>query len=121
MCVMSVVLDYGQKHQDTFWTPANWPPYVKLIEEAKKVDELLNEPDCEDPEKVIWFERIEKRVAELEAKETERNRDKGPQPSKEEKGNPQNGHTIEPTFEDLYTIGKRIYEAGQKYLKSLSD
>jgi hypothetical protein len=66
---MSMILDYGRtRHPDTFWTVGTWPPFKELIEKAKEVDDLIGEPDCEDQEKVDWFERIDKKIQDEETK-----------------------------------------------------
>lgn len=59
-------------------TPEEWEAFRELIEKARKFDEIANQPDCEDPEKVSWLEvmlevmkerldELERLNAELEA------------------------------------------------------
>jgi hypothetical protein len=87
MCFISMVMtDYGEtmkkyqehvaQHPDTYqWNvpqpPAEVAELRKLVEEfkeavalAKRLDVIMKQPDCVDPEKA----KLEARVAELEAK-----------------------------------------------------
>ena len=91
MCMVSAVTGYGRQtwpqpvyphvpvHPSTSSQPVKiievpkvptqkeWAEFLELVEKAKKFDELANQPDCEDPEKAAWMERIEERLAALEA------------------------------------------------------
>ena len=92
MCTVSMVMDEGQKlwpnpgihPQAQPWNPLtgqtvaipmNIPTaeeiaeFRKLLEAAKKLDVLTNQPDCEDPKKVEWLkdfcERLRNKSDEL--------------------------------------------------------
>jgi hypothetical protein len=75
MCVISLVLDYGNQNWPQQWSqpPTNpTPPVVaeeqrkfidafkKLMEAAKEFDEVTGQADCEDPEKAQLLDRIAK-------------------------------------------------------------
>lgn len=88
MCIVSMVFDYGQKTwPDTYPnipqpttpytlpaspnvpSPEQWAEFKELVEKAKKFDELTSQPDCEDPKKQEWYDRMERRLAALEARQ----------------------------------------------------
>jgi hypothetical protein len=46
--------------------------YSELIEKARKLDELLGQPDCPDPEKEAWIAKLEERIRRLEAADAQR-------------------------------------------------
>jgi hypothetical protein len=41
--------------------------FLKLIEDAKRLDVLADQPDCPDPEKVEWLNKLEERLVAIEA------------------------------------------------------
>jgi hypothetical protein len=47
-------------------TPEEWAAFLELVEKARKFDEMTGQPDCEDPDKALWFEAIEGRLKALE-------------------------------------------------------
>lgn len=69
MCMISAVVDYGRNIPWQNWTPPLWAEFQELLERVRKIDEKLNQPDCEDPAKQAWMRDVERRLAELE-KET---------------------------------------------------
>lgn len=83
MCIVSNVFDYGstvpmphvpsypppvqpQPTQGSPWTREAFEDFKKLIKLAEKLDEKLNQPDCEDPEKAAWMREVERRLKALE-------------------------------------------------------
>lgn len=66
MCVYSMVLDYGQRIPDQQWDLRKWAEFQEIVNKAKKWDELMQQPNCEDPKKVEWEKRIEERLKRLE-------------------------------------------------------
>lgn len=40
--------------------------YHELLEKAKKLDELLGQPDCPEPDKAAWIAALEERIKRLE-------------------------------------------------------
>lgn len=87
MCVYSNTLDYGRRTWDVpqiypsiMPTPAVYPPpqpkpmptdkqwraFLKLLEAAEAFDEEAGQPDCEDPEKAAWKQRIQDKLDALQ-------------------------------------------------------
>ena len=86
MCVYSRISDWGQEitfpkfpsspkwdqwpwitepAQPTFpWNVDSWAEYKELLKRAVAVDEILDQPDCEDPEKVAWMADVEATLAQ---------------------------------------------------------
>lgn len=60
--------DYGSKFPDHYWTALRFPAFKRLVDEAKKFDELTKQPPCEDPTKEELLRRIEERLARIEEK-----------------------------------------------------
>ena len=54
------------------WTPTQEKTALDAFEElcaaARKLDEILGLPDCEDPKKAEWLESVRQRVREHELK-----------------------------------------------------
>lgn len=69
MCVVSYVHDYMSKQVPiTYWTPPVFDEYKDILERLARLDEHLNQPDCESPEKAAYLKKIEERLARLEKK-----------------------------------------------------
>lgn len=68
MCVVSMVMDYGHKIPEPWWTPSNAEKFMKLVKFAEQFDEETGQPDCIDPEKAELLERVEKLLEKLEDK-----------------------------------------------------
>ncbi len=82
MCAVSMVFDYGQgvwpyvqpqpssftfpQPVERIPTPEEWAAFLELVDKARKFDEMTGQPDCESPEKALWFEAIEERLKALE-------------------------------------------------------
>ena len=67
MCTYSVISDYGRtRYPMDYWTPTTWPPFSDLLEQARRTDEATEQPDCEDPAKTEWIEKVEERLRRLE-------------------------------------------------------
>lgn len=78
MCITSAILDYGrhqwptpnpwvyQPVQPLVPSPVDWSKFKELLEKAAEFDRVAKQPDCEDPEKVKWFDTMEKRMKKLE-------------------------------------------------------
>ena len=68
MCMMSVLTQYGRDRvADTAWTPQSWQQFKDITGQVEKLDTDLGEPDCVDPEKAAWMQRIEERIERIEA------------------------------------------------------
>lgn len=72
MCVVSMVYDWAGKLPDNYWTRPNYDYLQELIKKAQKYDELTNQPHCEDENKAKVLERIERRLADIEARLNDR-------------------------------------------------
>lgn len=46
-------------------TEKEWEAFLELLDKAAKFDEIAGEADCEDPEKLVWKQRVEQRMAEV--------------------------------------------------------
>ncbi len=93
MCVVSMIFD---KYGPTWPLVPKEDPWKKVIEDAltprrlsieehktaiqlfqeivkltKKLDEMLGLPDCEDPAKMEWLEKIKAQIIEAEKKKVE--------------------------------------------------
>ena len=102
MCVMSMVLDHYTRewpNPSKHWKidPIYWPEeipsqpdpgeikktldrinkFMDLIEKAKEIDNVTNQPDCEDPKKVEYLDEIKALKKQLEALE-KKVRNQGP-------------------------------------------
>ena len=86
MCSVSAVMDYGQRAYPSTLGP-NWNPltspvqpailphaeraalkaFMEMVEKAKQFDALSNQPHCEDPKKAELIDKLEARIAALEA------------------------------------------------------
>lgn len=45
--------------------------FQEIVTLTKKLDEMLGLPDCEDPKKMEWLEKIKAQIIELEKKRVE--------------------------------------------------
>jgi hypothetical protein len=68
MCIVSALMDYGKSIPLEQWTPLTFDYYKVLVENAKYFDHIAKQPHCEDPEKVMLLERIEKHLSDLNLK-----------------------------------------------------
>lgn len=69
MCMVSVMSDYGQFRINTpDWTRESFSEYQEILRRLTALDEKLNQPDCVDPSKTEWMQRVEERLSQLEAK-----------------------------------------------------
>ena len=71
MCIVSNIYDYGQTVPEKDWTIPAIREFDRLEEIARKLDQLLGQKDCEDPDKAAFREQlkaIEERLKSLEAK-----------------------------------------------------
>lgn len=67
MCAMSVVYDYMQQRVPLDdWTRPAYDEFKQVIERLDRLDHLLGQPDCVDPEKAALMQRIEERLNRLE-------------------------------------------------------
>lgn len=66
MCIVSNITGYGQTFPDDWWDYQKWREYKRLLDQAQKWDEIASQPDCVDPEKKIWIEKIDKLIELLE-------------------------------------------------------
>lgn len=51
MCVMSMVLKVGREYPREKWTKPSFDEYKDLLDKIKRIDEILEQPDCHDPNK----------------------------------------------------------------------
>lgn len=67
MCSVSATYDYFRENvQVKQWTPETWIQFQQIIERLDKLDALLNQKDCFDPEKAKWINEVEERLKKLE-------------------------------------------------------
>lgn len=85
MCSVSAVMDYGRQTWPSVYSP-NWTSgqpvqpamlpdaeraalkaFMEMVEKAKQFDALAEQPHCEDPEKIKLVDKLEARIAALEA------------------------------------------------------
>lgn len=59
MCIMSLVMDYGQKIPNDHWTSDSLKEFRRMTEIAQQFDKAAGQPDCVDPEKEKMMQRIE--------------------------------------------------------------
>jgi len=59
MCVMSMIMDHAFTTPKDIWQAPSYPDDLKkLLEEAKKYDEMTGQPDCELDEKRLALKKI---------------------------------------------------------------
>lgn len=72
MCALSVIYDYGARMPGEFWNEReSLEAFQRLIEEAKRFDQITKQPDCEDPKKAEVLKDVLERLAALEKKDRE--------------------------------------------------
>jgi len=59
MCAVSAVADYGSHMDPNSWDDSTREEFRRLLEHAKIFDKKTGQPDCEDPEKLKWWNAIE--------------------------------------------------------------
>lgn len=59
MCVISMVMDMGQKFPEDYWTLPNIDHFRDLTRRAREHDKKHGLEDCVDPEKEKLLKRIE--------------------------------------------------------------
>jgi hypothetical protein len=62
MCAVSVIYDMFGKQPNEWYTKERIDLFQRMVTDARLFDEESGQPDCEDPEKAKFVERI----AELE-------------------------------------------------------
>jgi hypothetical protein len=62
MCAVCVLYAYAQKIPLELWTPQRLDAFKKTLQPTMDFDQLMGEPDCADPEKKAWLERVERAV-----------------------------------------------------------
>lgn len=62
MCAVSMISGHyqGQFPQYQQFPPAMYPDYMELLRKARLYDQMMNQPDCPDPDKAQWQEKLEK-------------------------------------------------------------
>lgn len=74
MCAVSMVYDMGRRdwpyiqHQPHISQYDYMKTWLEMVEKAKKLDEINNQPDCEDPAKEDVLKQILTRLEEIEKK-----------------------------------------------------
>jgi len=66
MCVVSMIMDYGNRMPSDWWNRQKYTDFRRLIEQGQKFDQRTDQPHCEDPEKMKLLKRIEERLDALE-------------------------------------------------------
>lgn len=59
MCAVSAVSDYGRGMDPNGWDDSTRDAFRKLLRDAMDFDKKTKQPDCEDPEKLKWWNAIE--------------------------------------------------------------
>lgn len=59
MCAFSAVADYGRDMDPNSWDENTRDAFRKLIQDAMDFDKKTGQPNCEDPEKLKWWNAIE--------------------------------------------------------------
>lgn len=61
MCAVSAIYDYGKSisHKEWIRNEELINQFKKLLEQAHEFDKKTGQPDCEDPEKMKWWNAIE--------------------------------------------------------------
>ena len=67
MRLVSMVYDYSKQNFPLDnWTEDKYEWFKDIIERTKKLDEMMDQRDCVDPEKEKYMREIEDRLANLE-------------------------------------------------------
>jgi len=61
-----MVYDYGRRTPTDQWDRQKFDELKRLIDSAKRYDDLTKQPDCEDPAKAAWMREVEERLRKLE-------------------------------------------------------
>ncbi|AFU87921.1 hypothetical protein CcrColossus_gp051 [Caulobacter phage CcrColossus] len=59
--------DFAKKEEGRLPTAAEIKAFKKLVDAAERFDAIANQPHCEDPEKIKLLQRLEERLARIEA------------------------------------------------------
>ena len=59
MCAVSAIYDYGREMDPNSWDDSTREAFRKLVKDATEFDKKTGQPDCEDPEKMKWWNAIE--------------------------------------------------------------
>ncbi len=60
MCAVSVIYGYGKNIPFADWQNEDLRRQLKqLVEQAQQFDINTNQPNCEDPEKMRWWNAVE--------------------------------------------------------------
>jgi hypothetical protein len=68
VCTVSAINDYFNRGPgiNAPWTQPAMNEYKEILARLAKLDEMLQQRDCEDPAKAAWMREVEARLAELE-------------------------------------------------------
>lgn len=58
MCMMSAVTGYGIGVPAQQWNPVTWAQFKALLDRVDKLDKALGEPECIDPAKDAWLQKM---------------------------------------------------------------
>lgn len=66
MCSVSMITGHFREQWPQYerFPPQQYPRYQELLRKAKLYDEMMKQPDCPDPAKQEWNERLEKFMRE---------------------------------------------------------
>lgn len=65
MCAVSMVMDYGiNRWPEPQWTEQGINQFKKLVKEAEEFDRQTDQPDCVDPEKEKFLQKLEIWIAQ---------------------------------------------------------
>jgi hypothetical protein len=67
MCVYSVIMDSFKPIPLDQWTRPAFTEALEILEKVKALDEKLGQRDCEDAKKMGILQKIEQRLASVEA------------------------------------------------------
>ena len=59
MCILSVVYDYFGEKPDYYWTLEKIDNFRQGIIKARELDRIMEQPDCQDPEKTKLLDILE--------------------------------------------------------------
>lgn len=62
MCAYSLILDQARKVSLDKWSLTSYNYLREALESVKQLDIVLGLKDCEDPEKVEWFNSLEETI-----------------------------------------------------------
>ena len=61
MCAVSVLIAYAQRVSLDQWTLEQYRAFEYALEPTMDFDRAMGEPDCPDPEKKAWLDRVRKK------------------------------------------------------------